>query len=390
MRMTGTASRLHIAILTHSINARGGVIHSLELADALTQLGHTATVHAPDPDGKGFFRKTKTPAISVPASAAADGITSMVETRIADYIKHFENPAHRRFDVFHAQDGISGNALATLKQRGLIHGFVRTVHHMDNFDDQRLQTLQHRSIATADQLFAVSQMWADRLATEFSRSAVVVGNGVDTWRFSSKPSGNDAVLRDRLDLRGGPILLCVGGIEERKNTIRILESFKQLRAIHPAAQFVIAGGASVLDHKMYHREFQAALNESGLPLGAVIHTGVLTDADISSLYRLADALVFASIREGFGLVVLEAMASGLPVIASHIPPFTEYLKDDEVVWCDPLSTGSIANAMATILAEPVHSSRSANGYRVARRHDWPRTARAHLPIYAAMQEMHHA
>ncbi len=108
----------------------------------------------------------------------------------------------------------------------------------------------------------------------------------------------------------GPVLLCVGGVEERKNSIRILEAFSQLRAIHPAAQLVIAGGASVLDHKAYHRQFQAAIDQSGLPSGAVIHTGVLADADMPCLYRLADALVFASIREGFGLVVLEAMASG--------------------------------------------------------------------------------
>lgn len=388
--MTGTLSRLRIAILTHSTNARGGVIHALELADALTRLGHTAVVHAPDPSGKGFFRRTETPAISVPASPTDGNVTSMVETRVADYVRYFESPTHRRFDVFHAQDGISGNALATLKQRGLIRGFARTVHHMDSFDDPRLQALQHRSIAAADQLFAVSQMWADRVAAEFSRSATVVGNGVDTSRFSSKPSANDAALRDRLGLSGSPVLLCIGGVEERKNSIRIFEAFRQLRAIHPSAQLVIAGGASVLDHRTYHRQFQTALDNSGLPSSAVIHAGVLADEDMPSLYRLADALVFASIREGFGLVVLEAMASGLPVIASHIPPFTEYLTGDEIVWCDPLNIGSIANAMATILAEPLHSLLSAVGYRVARRHDWPRTAHAHLPVYAQMREMQHA
>lgn len=388
--MTSPVSNLRIAILTHSTNARGGVIHALELADALTQLGHTAVVHAPDPSGKGFFRKTETPAISVPASPTGSNVTSMVETRVTDYVSYFESPAHRRFDVFHAQDGISGNALATLKQRGLIHGFARTVHHMDSFDDPRLQALQHRSIAAADQLFVVSQMWADRVAAEFSKAAIVVGNGVDISRFSSKPSARDAALCDRLGVRGSPVMLCIGGVEERKNSLRIFEAFRQLRSIRPSAQLVIAGGASVLDHRTYHRQFQAALDNSGLPSGAVIHAGVLADVDMPSLYRLADTLVFASVREGFGLVVLEAMASGLPVIASHIPPFTEYLTDDEVVWCDPHSIGSIANAMATVLAEPLRSLLSAKGYRVARRHNWPRTARAHLPVYVRMQEMHHA
>lgn len=388
--MNRTFSPMRIAILTHSTNARGGVIHALELSEALTRLGHTAVVHAPDEAGKGFFRTTRTPTVSVPASPVSGDIASMVETRVADYIAHFRNPEHRRFDIFHAQDSISGNALATLKQRGLISRFARTVHHIDTFSDPRLQALQQRAIETADQLFAVSGMWADHLAREFSQMPVVVGNGVDTRRYSAKPSPRDMALRDQLSLRDGPVLLCVGGVEERKNSIRILEAFRQLHAIYPTAQLIIAGGASVLDHKTYRRQFQTALDQAGLPASAVILTGVLTDADMPSLYRLADVLVFASIREGFGLVVLEAMASGLPVIASHIAPFTEYLTDDSVIWCDPLHTGSIANAMASALVAPVRTKLSTHGLAVAQRHDWLRTANAHLPAYEAMREMQHA
>ena len=68
---------------------------------------------------------------------------------------------------------------------------------------------------------------------------------------------------------------------------------------------------------------------------AVVCLGPVPDADMPALYRLADALVFPSVKEGFGLVVLEAMASGMPVVTSRIAPFTEYLDDDDVVWCDP-------------------------------------------------------
>lgn len=380
------SASLRIAILTHSTNARGGVVHALELGEALTRLGHVGVLHAPDPGRRGFFRQVSVPTVSVPASPVVGGVAEMVETRVGDYVRYFEDVASRRFDVFHAQDSISGNALATLKQRGLIQRFARTVHHMDVFDDARLTELQHRAIAEADQIFTVSRMWADHVAEAFACRPTVVGNGVDLNRFSSTPIPSDFGLRTRLGLREGPVLLSIGGIEERKNTLTIVDAFVQLRTIHPAAQLVIAGGASVLDHDAYQVSFRHRLLEVGLPPGAVILAGVMPDAEMPSLYRLADALVFASLREGFGLAVLEAMASGCPVIVSHIPPFTEYLGADSVAWCDPLDPGSIANAMARVLGPAVRERLVANGAAAARRHDWVRTARAHLPIYDSMRE----
>lgn len=385
-----TSIPLRIAMLAHSTNARGGVVHALELAEALARLGHTVTVHAPDPGGNGFFRQTRVPTVSVKAARTAGNVASMIEARIADYVGHFEDPAHRCFDVFHAQDGISGNALVTLKQRGLISHFARTVHHIDDFSDPRLQALQQRSIASADRIFVVSRMWQRQLAATSASPITVVGNGVDALRFAPKRSDLDTALRNRLGLREGPVLLTVGGIEPRKNTIHILEAFRQLHAVRPSAQLLIAGGASVLDHQAYQAEFSARLDAAGLPRSAIIRAGVIPDADMPSLYRLADALVFASIREGFGLAVLEAMASGVPVIASHIAPFTEYLGDNDVVWCDPLTIGSIANAMATILAEPLRTRLSLNGLMVAHRHDWLQTAQAHIPVYEGLRELHHA
>jgi glycosyltransferase-like protein len=377
---------MRIAILTHSTNARGGVVHALELGEALTRLGHTVAVHAPDPSGRGFFRKVTVPTISVAASPVAGDVAAMVERRVADYVRHFEDAANRHFDVFHAQDSISGNALATLKQLRLIERFARTVHHMDTFDDARLMELQCRAIVKADHIFTVSQSWADHIAEAFACNPTVVGNGVDLNRFSSKPVPNDAELRTRLGLRKGPVLLSIGGVEERKNTLTILEAFRRTRAIHPAAQLVIAGGASVLDHGAYQLRFKQRLIETGLPSGAVILAGVVPDVEMPSLYRLADALVFSSLREGFGLVVLEAMASGCPVIASRIAPFTEYLSEDSVAWCDPLDPDSIANAMASVLSVAMKKKLVANGAAAVRRFDWLQTARAHVPAYDGMRE----
>ena len=157
--------RLRIAILAHSTNPRGGVVHALELGDALCRLGHEATVHAPDASGAGLL----------PADALRDRERRGVAGRAR---RHRDGRDPRRrlppafrsrraigdFDVWHAQDGISGNALATLKERGLIRGFARTVHHVDSFADPRLAALQTRAIASADRLFAVSRLWRDWLA----------------------------------------------------------------------------------------------------------------------------------------------------------------------------------------------------------------------------------
>jgi hypothetical protein len=78
------------------------------------------------------------------------------------------------------------------------------------------------------------------------------------------------------------------------------------------------------------------------------------------------------------------------VVTSRIAPFTEYLDGDDVVWCDPLSVASIANAMAIVLAEPLHTRMAQRGALLARQHDWTNTAKAHLPAYQRLTELQHA
>ena len=376
---------LRIAILTHSTNPRGGVVHALELGNALAALGHQAVVHAPDPNGKGFFRKSRCKTVSVAAEPITTGtVTEMVEIRIQEYIDYFASETARTFDVFHAHDGISANALATLSERGLIGGFARTVHHIDDFEDARLSDLQERAITAAQKHFVVSDVWRQKLSARFAIESVTVGNGVDLFRYSPEPDGREGSVREKFGLDGGPIFLAVGGIEERKNAARIIEAFKQVVCVHPQAQLVIAGGASILDHHWYRRAVRDALADAQLRANSVIETGPVPDEDMPSLYRLADALIFPSLCEGFGLVVLEAMASWLPVITSQIAPFTEYLSD-EVVWCDPMSVGSMANSMLLALSEPLRSRLIARGAETVAKHSWEKTAERHLASYLELQ-----
>ncbi len=83
------------------------------------------------------------------------------------------------------------------------------------------------------------------------------------------------------------------------------EAFAQLALLHPDAELVITGGASLLDHDAYQRAFVERLATLGPAAASVRRLGVIADRDMPRLYCLASALVFASVKEGFGLCVLE-------------------------------------------------------------------------------------
>jgi glycosyltransferase-like protein len=372
-------------MLAHSTLPRGGVVHTMNLAEALTAEGVETVLHAPDAGGAGFFRTAACETRPFPVAPAPRDMTAMVERRIADYVAWFERLENRGFDLYHAHDGISGNALATLKQAGLISGFVRTVHHLDAFADPRLDVLQTRSIHEADALMTVSDLWRRKLAETFNREAAISGNGVDLERFSA---GDGAALRARWRLGEGLVFLAIGGVEARKNTRRMLQAFAMLARERPEARFLIAGGASLLDHGAYQSEFRAALDAMGALADAVVLTGPVADADMPALYRLASALVFASVKEGFGLCVLEAMSCGTPVVVSHMAPFTEYLGEGDALFCDPYDPASIASAMRAALRPDEAARRRAR--EVAASHSWRAVARRTLPVYRRLREAAHA
>ena len=377
---------LRIAILTHSTNPRGGVAHCLALAEALCALGHEAVVHAPDPAGRGFFRDAACPTVSVAARPVDGSTVDLVRARINDTLRHFASPAACDFDVFHAHDGIGGNALATLKHRRLIRGFVRTVHHIDGFSDPQLAEWQDRSIREATRLLCVSRTWADWIRGDLGAEADIVGNGVDLSVYRTGPSEADAVVRERWGLGPGPVILSVGGFEARKNTLGIIAAFARLRARHPQAQLVVAGGVSLLDHAAYRARCRAALASAGLGVGrgsAVLETGPVPQADMPALYRIADALAFPSWKEGFGLCVLEAMACGTPAIVSRQPPFTEYLAPTDALFVDPADPDAIAGAMAQALAPDTHAQLRAAGLARSAAQSWRACAQRHRDAYAA-------
>lgn len=383
---------LRIGLLTHSVNPRGGVVHCLELAQALHAAGHEVTLMAPAAPGQKFFREVACQVSLAPLTAKATTLAGMVGSRIAAYVGHLRGLLrHQQFDILHAHDGIGGNALADLEDEGLIAGHVRTVHHLDEFTDPQVAAWQERATRRAHKIFCVSRIWCETLERDHGIAAAQVSNGVDTTRYTPAEAPGDSALARRLGIKpGGAVLLAVGGVEERKNTLRILRAFGELRRTEPAAQLVIAGGASLLDHGFYQqaftREAQALglMDEQGRARHPLVLTGPLPDADMPALFRIADALAMPSLREGFGLVVLEAMASGTPAVVSRMAPFTEYLSDSAAFWANPLDVSSIARAMTAACKPSLARSLALDAApALCARYSWAASARTHVGLYRA-------
>ena len=385
---------LRIGLLTHSVNPRGGVVHTLELATALHEAGHAVTVMAPAAPGQALFRTPPCRVELVPVNGTPRDTAGMVRSRIDAFVGHLQGLLQREsFDVLHTHDSIGGNALAQLQDAGRIDGFVRTVHHLDTFDDPQLTRWQQTAFERASLVLSASRLWCEHLRTEYGIEAHEIGNGVDTTRFSPAARYGDAALARRLGIAtGAPVVLAVGGIEERKNSLRLLAAFALLRAAHPRAQLVIAGGASLLDHAAYAQAFGALAQALGFEEGPgqpLRMTGPLPDADIAALYRLADVVAMPSLREGFGLVVLEGLASGVPVVVSRIAPFTEYLAETDVSWADPTDAVSMAEALAEALATRDSQRIAASAGRLSQRFSWAASAERHAALYRThLKERH--
>lgn len=173
----------------------------------------------------------------------------------------------------------------------------------------------------------------------------------------------------------GQFILAVGTLEPRKNYARLLEALRILRGEGAEINLVIAGGKGWLYDSLF-----ACIAESGLS-GHVAVLGYCTEGELRWLYENARALAYVSLYEGFGFPPLEAMARGLPVVASRVSSIPEVC-GEAAHYVDARSEEDIARGLAEVLRCPdLRAALRAAGEERHRLFDWRETAAAVSAAY---------
>jgi glycosyltransferase-like protein len=375
-----------IALLTYSTKPRGGVAHTLSLAESLSELGEHVHVYALA-TGKEFFRQVKVPHTLIPCpDVQYDGMDEKIKSYIEIYTEYLKSVTED-YDLFHAEDCISANALLNLRDMGLIKEYVRTIHHVDDFTSPSLIECQLKSIVEPDYVVAVSGFWNKELRHSYSLSPVIINNGVSISNFENCSQSKEESKKD-FNVEGAKVLLSIGGIEPRKNTLTTLKAYakatRESEKIGHKLVWLIGGGETLFDYRDYRDQFFSEVKDLGLELDNDIYVlGNVAEAKMPSLYNAADVFAFPSIKEGWGLVVLEAMAAGVPVIASGIEPMTEYLIDEEnALLISPMDDSDLAEKIILLLEHSDLQKHFINkGRQTAKMYSWDNAARKHNDFY---------
>lgn len=185
----------------------------------------------------------------------------------------------------------------------------------------------------------------------------------------------EAELRSRFGLGAGPIVLAVSPLLPHKNVGTLVEALPLIRRTVPDAVLVVTGHRTSLDAALVG-EARSLGVEKGLVLA-----GWVSPEDLEGLYGAAACFAFPSLREGFGLPVLEAMRRGLPVACSNIPTVLE-VADRAALNFNPRSPGEIAGAVTRIITDrALARDLSEHGRARAAQFTWKRAAAGTLASF---------
>jgi glycosyltransferase involved in cell wall biosynthesis len=233
------------------------------------------------------------------------------------------------------------------------HKTVVTIHDLayEHFPDffhplevARMKKLVRWTAKRADHILTVSEFSAADIATRFEvpREKITVTYQAASPDFHPRDKADCQEHLARVYGIHAPFILYVGRIQARKNLPRLVEAYAQVRQHGADVQLVIVGKTDWQSELLLQKVRELGVEAS------IILTGFVPFQDLPLFYNAAEASVFPSFFEGFGLPVIESMASGVPTITSFGSSLEEVAGEGALL-IDPADTNSIAAAIETIL-----------------------------------------
>jgi len=189
----------------------------------------------------------------------------------------------------------------------------------------------------------------------------------DAGSFHARSAKEVEAVREKYRLPERFILYIASSLPH-KNYSRLLDAFKLVKAKDPAVKLVLIGA-----REGGQGEISARIDRLGIK-DDVVFSGWLPFEDIPLIYAASELFVFPSLHEGFGIPVLEAMASGVPVVCSGIEPLTE-VAGDAAFFVDPFDPAAMADGILSLLGDKALRERLvASGLERAGEFSWEKTA----------------
>lgn len=279
-------------------------------------------------------------------------------------------------DVIHCHDwmtyGAGVRAAAYHRKPLVAHIHATELDRTDFHPNSWIADRERMGLLQADRIIAVSQ---------YTKNILIQHYGIPDSKVSVVHNGHDVhapvILQNNtlssIVQKRAPLVLFVGRLTVQKNPRQFLETAKLVHELRPDAQFIMAGDGPMLPELM-----DLACN-LGLT-DCVSFTGNVTRAEVNQLYKAADCFVMPSLSEPFGLVALEAIAHGTPVILSRQSGAAEVIEHGFKV--DFWDTDKFADCILTILREqPLAQQLIAEAPSILHRLNWKNQAGSVMSIY---------
>ena len=274
-------------------------------------------------------------------------------------------------DLFLSPDGFL-SLKAAVKSLPVIHdlNFVHNPQDLAKTHSWFYNRYFPKYAEKASRIATVSEFSKQDISKQYGIAASkidVVYNGVSE-RFKPLDDDQKQVVRDKWS-DGLPYFIYVGAIHPRKNIERMLLAYNMCnKSINNGNKFLVVG-----NRKWWTESMQQTL-ESMVFRDNVIFTGRVSDDDLNDLMGAALANVYVSTFEGFGIPIIEAFQSGVPVITSNATSMPEIAGDAALI-VDPTDTGQIAQAMDRLMnSETLRNDLIAKGQERAKLYTWQRSA----------------